>query len=174
MEAIEAAILVADLRDWTGISERLAPRAAVDYANRYFDVVGEAVEAAGGEILKFIGDGVLAIFTEADDAAPAAERALSAGRGALAGAAGDGLSIGLGLHYGEVLYGNVGAAARLDFTVLGSAVNVAARIEALCKEFDAPLLYTADIADRLPRPGAFVADASLKGVGAPVRIFRDA
>ena len=72
-----------------------------------------------------------------------------------------------------MLYGNVGSEARLDFTVLGGAVNVAARVEALCSGLGRPLLYSADFAAELPGQGAFVAEATLKGLSAPMRIFGD-
>ena len=166
VETIDAAIMISDLRNWTGISASLSPEDAIALANRYFDIVSDAVEAEGGEVLKFMGDGVLAIFGEDDGP----ERALAAARAALETGEAESLRFGFGLHTGEVLYGNIGSERRLDFTVLGGAVNVAARIEALCSKLDRPLLYSADFAQRLADPGVIVAEELLKGLSAPVTI----
>lgn len=171
VETINAAIMISDLRNWTGISASLSPEDAIALANRYFDLVSAAVEAEGGEILKFMGDGVLAIFSDAPGAADPCERALAAARAALAKGAEADLRFGFGLHVGEVLYGNIGSEARLDFTVLGGAVNVAARIEALCSSLSRPLLYSADFAARLADPGEIAAEEILKGLTAPMTIY---
>ncbi|MEL6791888.1 MAG: adenylate/guanylate cyclase domain-containing protein [Pseudomonadota bacterium] len=171
VETIDAAIMISDLRNWTGISANLSPEDAIALANRYFDLVSEAVEAEGGEILKFMGDGVLAIFSDVPGAADPCERAIAAARAALIAGKEAELRFGFGLHVGEVLYGNIGSEARLDFTVLGGAVNVAARIEALCSKLDRPLLYSADFAARLANPGEIAAEELLKGLAAPTTIY---
>jgi len=168
IEKIDAAILFSDIRDWTGLNNRLGAQDALALANRYFDVIADAVEAHEGEILKFIGDGVLAIFaTETDTADAVCERALASARLALRLARETDLErdlrFGMGLHFGEVLYGNVGSKARLDFTVLGQAVNTAARIEGLCGRFDRPVLFSKAFADRLTEPTSLVARETLKG-----------
>ena len=157
VERLEAAVLVSDIRDWTGINNRMPAKSALALANRYFEIISEAVEAHDGEILKLIGDGVLAIFPTDDqsrDAGTACQSALSAARQALqvarAGTPPLELSFGMGMHFGEVLYGNIGSKTRLDFTVLGQAVNLAARIEGLCSKHDLPILFSQDVADRLP------------------------
>jgi adenylate cyclase len=169
IETINAAILVSDIRDWTGLNDRLGSEAALALANRYFETIAEAVEASQGEILKFIGDGVLAVFPtgESLDAADVCENALNAARQALLAAREADppldLRFGIGLHVGEVLYGNIGSPTRIDFTVLGQAVNVASRIEGLCAELDRPVLFSQEFADRLDVPSEPVASATLKG-----------
>lgn len=170
VETINAAIMISDMRNWTGISASLPPEEAIALANRYFDIVSAAVEAEGGEVLKFMGDGVLAIFPDDEDSPSAA---LAAARAALAEGMAEGVAFGFGLHVGEVLYGNIGSETRLDFTVLGQAVNIAARIEGLCSLIGEPLLYSEAFAERLARPGRRVGDKDLKGVPAPVGVYAD-
>ncbi|MEM7546252.1 MAG: adenylate/guanylate cyclase domain-containing protein [Pseudomonadota bacterium] len=175
IQAIDAAILVSDLRDWTGLNTRLKPEDAVATVNRYFELVSEAVEAEGGEVLKFIGDGILAIFPgDQDGGKTACNRALSAACAAQEAQTEAGLSFGIGLHSGEVLYGNVGSKTRIDFTVLGQAVNVAARIEGLCARLDIPILFSGDFADRLDRPSRLVGTEILKGHAEPFAIYTTA
>lgn len=178
IEKIEAAILVGDIRDWSGLNARLPAEEAVALANRYFEIVAQAVEAEGGEILKFIGDGVLAVFpADEQGVSPeaACQQALSAARHALQNAqAADpplDLRFGTGLHFGEVLYGNIGSQTRIDFTVLGQAVNIAARIEGLCSRLDEPILFSEAFAARLDEPTSVVADEALKGHDGTFRIL---
>ncbi len=170
IEKIDAAILVSDIRDWTGLNARMAVEDALALANRYFEAVAEAVEANGGEILKLIGDGILAIFPTGggtSDADSVCDRALAAARQALRSARDADppldLRFGIGMHFGEVLYGNIGSKTRLDFTVLGQAVNTAARIEGLCGRLGRPILFSQDFADRLAEPTTRVAEEMLKG-----------
>ncbi|MEL6948272.1 MAG: adenylate/guanylate cyclase domain-containing protein, partial [Pseudomonadota bacterium] len=168
----------------------LAADEMINLANAYFDVIVKAVEDHGGEILKFIGDGVLAIFPVNDDVSDrnACQNALQAAHAALAaqtvietasdlddpkkedGRATD-VSFGIGLHFGQVLYGNVGSSARLDFTVLGRAINLAARIESLCASLERTVLISASINDRLDEPGTLITEQRLKGFDNPVAIF---
>lgn len=170
IETIEAAVFISDIRDWTGLTHRVSADAALALANRYFDLVVAAVDAHDGEILKFMGDGVLAIFptdSHAGDAGRACQSALNASLQAVR-ALEDldpplGARFGIGLHYGQVLYGNVGARARLDFTVLGQAVNIAARIEGQCAGLQQPILFSRDVADRLPGQAVLAGEAFLKG-----------
>jgi len=168
IETIQAAILVSDMRDWTGLNSRLDAAEALALANRYFEVVAEAVESNGGEILKLMGDGVLVVFpTDGSDAHTVCEKALAAARQALQMAAESRLTrdvrFGMGMHFGEVLYGNIGSKTRIDFTVLGQAVNIAARIEGLCGRLDRPVLFSQDFADHLAAPTQLVAQEILKG-----------
>ncbi len=149
---IAAAIWQCDLRDFTLMSNQLPRDEVLAILNDYFDAVTRPVLARGGEILKFIGDAVLAIFPMNDDldrdekcrtALAAAEEALEALRDVnelRASAGKPPLSIGIGLHAGSVSYGNIGAQTRLDFTVIGPAVNLAARITGLCRPLNQPLL----------------------------------
>lgn len=178
IEKIDAAILVSDIRDWSGLNSRMPAEDAVALANSYFEIIAAAVEANGGEILKFIGDGVLAVFAVGEagvSAQTACENALSAGRQALQtvenGDHPPELKFGIGLNFGEVLYGNVGSANRIDFTVLGQAVNIAARIEGLCSQLGAPLLFSKDFADRLAVRSGMVDERPLKGHDGMFGIF---
>lgn len=173
IDTVEAAILVSDMRGWTRLNAERGPRAALALANRYFEVIADAVAGEGGEILKFLGDGVLAVFP-ADAGQPAACRAAlaAADRAIVAAVDGDlGVPFGIGLHVGEVLYGNVGSARRIDFTVLGQAVNIAARVEALCGALREPLLFTGEFAGKLGLPVRQAGLERLKGIDGPVPVF---
>lgn len=181
-EGIRAVIWMCDLRGFTKLSERLPGDDLVGFLNDYFGAMSDAVERHGGEVLKFIGDALLAIFPlSGEDARPAAARALAAvddaestiqtlnqGRRA---AGQPEIRFGLALHVGEVLYGNIGGAARLDFTVIGRAVNVAARIEALCRTLERNVLLSAEMAelcgDAVESLGAF----PLKGVATEQTVY---
>ncbi|WP_416899341.1 MAG: adenylate/guanylate cyclase domain-containing protein [Minwuia sp.] len=183
VQRINAALLFCDLRDFTALSERLPRDFIVRVLNDYFGEVGAAVDDQGGEILKFIGDAALAIFPVEDGARRAAcDRAMAAARGMLdrivglnarrAGEDKSALEIGIGLHVGEVWYGNIGAAERLDFTVIGPAVNRAARLEKLAGELGETVLVSADFADTcsaaFDRVGAF----PLKGIEGDTPAYR--
>jgi adenylate cyclase len=154
---IEAAILFCDLRDFTSMSGRLSEAALFAALDRYFEAVVEAVHHEGGDVLKFLGDGVLAIFPveEAGSqaiACQAAVRAVERARVALMnGGASDGAALAFiaALHIGGVAYGNIGSPERLDFTVLGPAVNLVSRLEALAKQQDRPVVCSAAFADAL-------------------------
>jgi adenylate cyclase len=151
---IAAAILCADVRGFTNFAEETAPEEVTRRLNGIFDCVGDPVRAAGGEILKFLGDGVLAVFLPPDGAnvASVTPAALAAAREILArvealnatetAAGNPALSLNIALHAGEVMYGNIGTADRLDFTVIGPAVNEAARLEGLCKVLGKPILIS--------------------------------
>ncbi len=174
---VEAAIVVVDLRGFTSISDLWPRDDVIALLNDYFDALSEPIERHGGEILKFMGDGLLAIFP--DDASAAihavadichAMAALNAAREARGL---DALGYGVGVNFGDVMYGNIGSKTRLDFTVIGPAVNVASRLETLTKEMKPNVLFSA----------AFVAKAScggllrpigtfpLRGVGQPLDVF---
>jgi len=181
-ELISAAIWFCDLRGFTALSDDRTPHAVVATLDTYFDCVAAAIMAAGGEVLKFIGDATLAIFPVGDDPAAACRRALGAAERALddLGRANVGrtargepaLAIGIALHLGEVMYGNIGARDRLDFTVISSSVNEACRLEALCKTLGTPLALSQAFADAA-RPEAVVDLGlhALKGVRAPLRVL---
>jgi adenylate cyclase len=186
-EAISAVIFASDMRGFTELSGRLAGPDMIVLLNAYFERMVGAVFAEGGEVLKFVGDGLLAVFPLAAYANPAsaAAAALRASRAALAAihaldaapgplTAVDGwrpLHAGIGLHVGEVFFGNVGAPERLDFTVIGSAVNVACRIEALTKSLGRPILLTAALAPLLGHATEPLGSHVLKGVAEPVAVF---
>jgi adenylate cyclase len=181
-QEIRAAIWYCDMRGFTAIADRAAARDVVVMLDRFFEAVSAAIDARGGEILKFIGDAVLAIFPAGGrDPCDACERALAAAQAAVdavarlnresaTGAAP--LELGIALHLGDVMYGNVGGRERLDFTVIGAAVNEVCRVEALCKTLGAPILFTRAFADALASDAAVSAGRhALKGVSEPHEIF---
>jgi adenylate cyclase len=182
-EAIAAVLWSSDLRRFTQMSDRLPGGNVIGILNDLFDLQAKAIVDHGGEILKFIGDGLLAIFPVAspDHAAHIAESALAAAQeaqaslGALqAGASGEGqppLEIVIALHYGTVIYGNVGAADRLDFTVIGPAVNLVSRIEAIAKSFDLPLIVSDDFAQTYGGPMKSLGLHQLRGLELPHELF---
>jgi adenylate cyclase len=177
---IDAAILFCDLRGFTTMSERLDEAELFAALDRYFEAVVEAVRGGGGDVLKFLGDGVLAIFpVEASrtDACRAALEAVAEARERLAAAAaadGTPLAFIATLHVGRVVYGNIGSPDRLDFTVLGPAVNLVSRLEGLAKELDRPLLCSAAFAAALDAPLASIGRFALKGVTEPEEVFAPA
>lgn len=181
-ETIAAAIWLSDLRDSTRWADRLPGRDYIALLNDHFDCLVPAIERQGGEVLKYIGDGVLAIFPlgargrdEACYAALAAEeeaRSLTAALNARRGAAGaEPIRYGLALHIGEVLYGNIGAANRLDFTAIGPAVNLAARLGALAGELGRDVLLSADFARHCPEAVELLGAHVLRGIDRPAEIF---
>lgn len=153
---IRSAILFADMRDFTALTADMSAEAATALLNDYYDCIVPAIEENGGEVLKFIGDGILAIFRAEDDGSGARGRALIAAQaGLLAVASGDNsaatrFEVGIALHFGEVAYGNVGSGARLDYTVIGRDVNLASRIAGLCREVDRVLLVSSGFREGLP------------------------
>jgi adenylate cyclase len=182
-ERIEAVLWFSDLRNYTRISDTSSPDEIIPLLNDYGEAVVSAIHENGGDVLKLIGDGVLAIFpaerpSNACAAALNAARAAQESVGALSGRrAAEGLpftEMYLALHIGEVFYGNIGSNERLDFTVVGPAVNEVSRITAMCRSVDQPLLLSAAFA-------AAATDASesfisvgryaLRGVGRPQDLF---
>jgi adenylate cyclase len=179
-ESVAAAIWYCDLRGFTALAERLGRDALLACLNDYFDCMAGAVERQGGEILKFIGDAMLAIFPLAGEqacrralAAACEARDLMASHNAERRERGEeALGFGIALHAGEVMYGNIGAADRLDFTVVGPAVNIAVRIERLCRRLDHDILLSDSFAGgchagRLCSLGRH----RLRGVARPVEVF---
>jgi adenylate cyclase len=149
IETIRAAIWFSDIRGWSRIANERPAAEAVAIANAYFDRVDAAVRAHNGEVLKLIGDAVLAIFPVERDDAVACRAAIAAARQALVpteASAGLEFEFGIGLHLGDVVYGNVGSETRLDFTVMGRAVNFAARIEKLTRSLGVPIVCSAELA----------------------------
>ena len=173
-EAINAVIWFSDLRGFTSFADTHGPAAVIERLNRYFDLVGSAVETRGGGILKFIGDGILAVFPveEGTDGTEAAEAALDTAREVLQQASEGPLELGIGLHLGEVTFGNVGTSHRLDFTVIGGPVNEAARVEALCKDIGVPLLVTEPVAELIRQDCLVsVGTHTLRGARSPKALF---
>lgn len=183
---LRAVIWYCDLRGFTTLADRLPRDTLISLLNGYFEIMGGAVEARGGEIVKFIGDAMLAIFPLPDGAGPLEERqacrlALAAARDALAridarnaerAAWGEPtLRCGIALHVGNVMYGNIGAPSRLDFTVIGPAVNLVSRIEGLCKRLDRSLLTSAEFAAACPDPLDAAGWHPVRGLKDPVEVF---
>jgi adenylate cyclase len=181
VRTLEAAILIADLRGFTLLSDRLERRAMVALLDRWFGVMGEAIEAQGGDILKFMGDGLLAVFPLEGDPAESCARALAAARQTIAGTAklnealaAEGvapLRFGMALHCGEVEFGNIGAKRRIDFTVIGPAVNHTSRLEGLTKVVQQPLVLSDTFAATLGKPLRSLGSHVLRGVREPVEVF---
>lgn len=180
-EEIEAVIWYADLRDSSGHAERLDPAGYLALLDRYFEAVAGPVALSGGQILLLIGDAVLAIFPIAGQGEAAACRAALVAadevrnRLAATNAARPGeppLAIGLGLHLGRFLFGNIGVPDRLQFTAVGPAVNLAARLEELCKSLGEPLLASETFAAALPEVAWHDRDAhALRGLSGRHRVF---
>ena len=180
-ETIRAALLSADLRDFTALSEATEPAATIAALDAWFDRVAGAVHAFGGEVLKFIGDGVLAIFPVTATPAEACEAALRAVLAARAGMAhldavrqAQGLPplpFGAALHVGEILWGNIGAADRLDFTAIGPAVNLVSRLEGLCRPLGRSVLISGAFAAEIATPLVPLGQHVLRGIAAPCAVF---
>jgi adenylate cyclase len=182
-ERLRAVIMMTDMRDFTGLSDRLPGNEVITLLDDYFEAIATPVEKHRGEILKFIGDGVLAIFPAADDDdfSASSVHALNAATEGLerlavintarreAGQAE--VRIGIGLHLGEVIFGNVGAAERLDFTVIGPAVNLASRIEDLTKRLLRPMLFSSAFARICPRPLVSLGFHPVRGLNDPEEVF---
>jgi len=178
---VGAAILICDLRDFTAISDVWPRDDVIDILNGYFDAMSEPIEKHGGEILKFMGDGLLAIFPLSNpNACVDLLRAISEAQTAMdalnihhVSAGRDPLRYGVGVHVGDVMYGNIGSRKRLDFTVIGPAVNIASRLESLTKEIHHPVLMSRAFAEMaggeadLENLGFY----PLRGVGEPVEVF---
>ena len=168
-ELIDAAIWFSDMRGFTQLSDRTSPERVVAMLDGYFDAAASAIAANGGEVLKFIGDAVMAVFPIGDDARDACRRARAAAETALAAIT---VEVGIGLHRGQVMYGNIGARDRLDFTVISAAVNEAARLEGLCKQLATPLALSAAFAEALGADDLLdLGSHALKGVSAPLHVF---
>jgi adenylate cyclase len=183
-DRINAVIWYSDLRGYTKITDTASPGEIIPLLNDYAAAVIGAVRGEGGEVLKLIGDGVLAIF-RADDAGHACGCALRAEASSRAAvktvnerrAAGNHpvTSVYLGLHIGEVFYGNIGSEDRLDFTVVGPAVNEASRIAAMCRSVDRPVVLSSEFAAATPEPErsklVSVGRYALRGVGRAEELF---
>ncbi|MEO8304880.1 MAG: adenylate/guanylate cyclase domain-containing protein [Betaproteobacteria bacterium] len=179
---MEAAILLCDLRRSTELAVELDERAYVEMINGYFDCVVPAVTAAGGEVLKFIGDGVLAIFELPGDGSDCSHcsGALDVTKSIFEALyelnlrkaqPGGPLEIGIALHEGRVAFGNVGSVERQDFTVIGPDVNLVARLCALTGQLHEPLVVSERFASRAPKAFREIGAFALKGFAEPQRVF---
>jgi adenylate cyclase len=182
-QEINAVLWFSDLRDFTGLNERMAPADLLELLNNYLQLAGDALKEHGGEILKFIGDGVMAYFPAEDalflpmvtgNAIAAARRLIDdieAANEARAAGGHDPVRFGVGLHVGPVTFGNIGTEDRLDFTVIGPAVNRAARLEGLTKELGVPVLASAEFNAACAIPLKPLGKHVLRGVPDPVEVF---
>jgi adenylate cyclase len=181
-ETVRAALVCADLRGFTALSEAAPPAAVIAALDAWFDRIAGAVHAFGGEVLKFMGDGMLAIFPVAGDSPGAAcDAALSAVAAARAGMAHldagrrrqglPPLPFGAAVHLGEILWGNIGAADRLDFTAIGPAVNLVSRLEGLCRPLDRAVLVSGAAAAEARAPLIPLGTHKLRGIASPCAVF---
>jgi adenylate cyclase len=180
--ALAAVLWSSDLRGFTERSDRLPSERIIAILNALFEAQAAGIRAHGGEILKFIGDGLLAIFpiAESDAVAAVAKAAVAAAQDAISAVASltdhpamDGeppLDIVIALHIGTVHYGNIGAADRLDFTVIGPAVNLVSRIENAAKTLGQPIVVSAELAAALDSVVS-LGRHRLRGLPAPQELF---
>jgi adenylate cyclase len=188
-DTIDAAIWMSDMRGFTTLADQLAPQTLLDLLNRYFDCQVPSILDRNGEVLKFMGDGLLAVFLLEPGGANAREAcnaALSAARearvavarlsrrlesrGVLAGGL-RGLRLGVALHLGQVLFGNIGSRNRLDFTCIGPAVNLAARIEKLTGKLGRTILASDEFARQCPSEFIAVGEFDLAGFATTRKVF---
>ncbi|MBK7584994.1 MAG: adenylate/guanylate cyclase domain-containing protein [Myxococcales bacterium] len=181
-DSIRCVIWFSDLRGFTSMSDSMEPARLIRTLNEFFDCQVPAIERHGGEVLKFMGDGMLAIFPVGDEAPNvAAGKALEASNEAFDALAklnqarlarGDpALRFGLALHVGDVAYGNIGGANRLDFTCIGPAINLAARIESLSGKLGTARLLSGAMARLVGREVRSLGEHELKGVAGKQLVY---
>lgn len=183
-ETMHGVVWLSDMRGFTRRADSLAPEMLLDLLNRYFDCQVAPIVEHGGEVLKFMGDGLLAIFPAEDSGASAAracrealqavkevEQRFAALNVELVEKGGEALHYGIALHVGAFLYGNIGGGGRLDFTCIGPAINLAARLEKLTGRLQRSLVVSRDFAahdlGQFTRLGEF----ELPGFGLPQEVF---
>ncbi|MBO9448970.1 adenylate/guanylate cyclase domain-containing protein [Tropicibacter sp. R16_0] len=180
---VDAVVIFSDLRGFTALSEQADETELFDALNGYFDVVVQAVEENDGDVLKFMGDGILSIFpipSDADTTKTCRKAALSARR-VLVGLAELNharianrqvpLDLGIGINAGKVSYGNIGSPGRLDFTVLGGAVNLASRVEGLTKSVGTRVLATSNVAEYASDLFVSCGTHAVRGISEPVPLY---
>jgi adenylate cyclase len=178
---VRAAIMICDLRDFTRISDNWPRDDVIDLLNSYFDAMSEPIARHGGEILKFIGDGLLAIFPLSQPSACAnllhavaeARQAMAALNEKNSETGRAPLNYGIGVHVGDVMYGNIGSRSRLDFTVIGPAVNMASRLEALTKQLGRTVLLSRPFVDLVGNEFDLerVGEYPVRGFNEPIELF---
>lgn len=176
VETITCVLFYSDMRGSSALSQRLSETNYIAALNGYFDCVAGAVLDHGGEVLKFVGDGVLAIFPIVEDLHPASDMcaaALSAAKDAFARAAklDDPREFGVALHVGNVVYGNVGTTGRLDYTATGPAVALTCRSEPFTRSLATPIVSTAEFAAACPAEGRSLGAQDMRGFDQPVELF---
>ena len=169
-------VVFVDIRDFTSFADRATARDAVALLNEFFGVVVPVLEAHGGRVQQFLGDGLLGVFGAPEPLPDHADRAVAAALavGALNGRTDGPLRVGVGVNSGEVVVGTIGGGGRLDFTVIGDAVNTAARVEAATRDTGDDVLITAATRDRLAVHHCDWTErraVALRGKTEPVRMF---
>jgi adenylate cyclase len=181
-QEIHAVIWFCDLRNSTPLADSMSREAFLQLLNDYFECMVDPILERKGEVLRFIGDAALAIFPVGEvPVAEACTRAVAAAKHAMArmaalntrreGFGAPPLGFGIGLHLGDVMYGNIGTPTRIEFTVIGAAANEAARIEALCKTLKVDLLVSERVARHLPGEWKSLGRHALRGVGNEIELF---
>jgi adenylate cyclase len=182
-DIIHAALWFSDLRDFTHLTETLPARQVLEMLNEYFEFVAAAVTARGGEILRFIGDAMLIVFPIDDDTSQqtACNAAIDSAIDAQSTLGSlnhrrrrhgePEIRFGVGLNVGEVVYGNVGAPDRLDFTVMGPAVNRTARLESLTKTLDCNILFSHQFSELIDTPSTCLGMHEMKGIAEAQAVY---
>lgn len=182
-DVINAALWFSDLREFTHLSETLSTAQVLELLNEYFEFVAAAATSRGGEILRFIGDAMLIVFPidakvtkkaaclAALESARDAQQTLAALNHRRRRHSQPEIKFGVGLNVGEVIYGNVGAPDRLDFTVMGPAVNRTARLESLTKTIGESILFSEAFAEQIDCPTKYYGEHLMKGISQPQKVF---
>lgn len=179
---VSAAILFADLRGFTEKASAWSEADLLSMMGEYFEMVVSPIQDQGGDVLKFMGDGILAVFDIDDDAQAACRAAIKAAHQALANlrdyidtAADKGkeaIEFVIGIDFGRVTFGNIGSPDRLDFTVVGQAVNVASRVQELCKKLDEKILVTQSVANHMTSNVQSAGYHSVRGLPEEIEVFK--
>ena len=180
VEAIRAAVWLSDMRGFTALSERSPPQAVIERLNVYFGCQVPAILEHGGEVLKFMGDGLLAIFPidGGQEAGAVCRRTLDCARAFRARIAAlpresdaDAIRFAVALHVGDVMYGNIGGGNRLDFTCIGPAVNLAARLEKVAAKLGEAVVASVEFAGHCPQQFRPLGEHTVAGFAAPQPVF---
>jgi adenylate cyclase len=175
------AVMFVDFRSFTAAARSRSPKDVVDRLDGAFAVLVEILDRHGGIVNKFLGDGFLALFGAPFEVADAAHHAVAAGREMLTAmehinkASHWPLRIGIGIHVGEVVAGNIGSPRRKEYTVIGDTVNFASRLEALNKEFDSQLLISAAVRNALGKDcsdAVSLGEVAVKGYDHPMTVWQ--
>ncbi|MEE2786957.1 MAG: adenylate/guanylate cyclase domain-containing protein [Myxococcota bacterium] len=179
-QSLTAAIMFCDVWGFTTLWEREPQSVVLSLLNELCAIIVRQIQTRNGQVLKFLGDGLLVVFPGDDPAdacgrairsALAAQTEINAFNAARTAHALPTAAMGIGIHYGQMMYGNVGAPQRLDFTIIGSAVNLAARIESLCRTLHENVLISRDVAQAVSVPVERCGAFALKGIAEPVDVF---
>jgi adenylate cyclase len=186
-ETIRAAIVMGDMRNSTGLAEKLGRQGYIDLLNEFFDATAAPFAEAGGEILSYVGDGFLAVFPterQREKSELACRTALEAARNAVArmgalnlrrrAARQEEIGFGLGLHIGNAMFGNVGLRDRLTFSVFGHSVNEAQRLESLTKKYKVPVVASEDFAGKAGGEWTTLGKEKLRGTGQQIGVMAPA